>query len=81
MCLAINTQSDRCGWLNGLYETADGEQVHVDIMPPTHAWAGDVRLPGFEPHQTDWVVYIDGEEADRVRAWDDIEQAIRRAIS
>lgn len=81
MCLAINPRSDVYGWLNGSYETADGEQIHVDIMPPSHAWGGDLRLPGFEPHETDWVIYVDGDEAGRVRACDEIEPAIRRAIS
>ena len=81
MCLAINPRSDGYGWLLGSYETADGEPVHVDIMPPKHAWNGDARWPGFEPHETDWVIYIDGDEAGRVSAYDEIEQTIRWAIS
>jgi len=81
MCLTINTQSDRYGWLTGSYETADGELVHIDIMPPIRKWEGDVHLLGFEPHKTDWVVYIDGDETGRVTTFDDIEEAIWRTIT
>ncbi len=42
---------------------------------------GNARWPGFEPHETDWVIYIDGDEADRVLACGEIEPTIGRAIS
>lgn len=80
MCLAINPRPDRYGWLNGSYETADGEQILIDIMPPGYAWDGHACLSGFEPHATDWVIYVDGDEAGRVGSFDEIEPAIRVAI-
>lgn len=65
--LHLKTRPDGYGYIYGVWQ--DGEHsIRVDIMPPRAHWVGDMMLPDRPPHQTDWVVYADGEEIARVQA-------------
>ena len=52
-------------------------------MPPKSHWSGDTVLDEHPPHETDWVIYCDGQEFGRVRSLDDLAGLIaeRRAIT
>lgn len=60
---------------------ADGELVPVDVMPPVCDWQGQSRVLGLEPHDTDWTVFVDGDEIGRVGSQDQIVEVIWRAIA
>ena len=65
--LHLKTRPDGYGYIYGVWQ--DGEHsIRVDIMPPRALWDGDMMLPDRPPHETDWVVYADGEEIARVQA-------------
>lgn len=65
--LHLKIRPDGYGYIYGVWQ--EGERsVRVDIMPPRAHWDGDMMLPDRPPHETDWVVYADGEEIARVRA-------------
>lgn len=81
MSLLLNSSADSSGWLVASYETADGESVRVDVMPPKDTWNGGSYYAGFEPHETEWVIYIDGDEVDRVLSWQEIEESVRQTLS
>ena len=65
--LHLKTRPDGYGYIYGVWQ--DGEEtMRVDIMPPHMHWDGDIMMPDRPPHETDWVVYADGEEVARVKA-------------
>jgi len=45
-------------------------------MPPVSHWSGDFKLTDYEPHETDWVLYLDGEEIARVKERDQIKSKL-----
>lgn len=36
---------------------------NINVMPPVPEWTGIFALDGYEPHASDWVLYIDVEAA------------------
>lgn len=73
--VTIKDQPDEFGFIYGSVSSGEGgASMQFDIMPPEADWQGGQRLPGFEPHQTDWVVYVDGEVVARVRSLDEVKQ-------
>jgi len=69
--LDLNPAPDGYGFIYGTY--VDGDDFYrINIMPPAHQWAGDIKLDGYEPHDTDYVLYVDGEEVGRVRQIDQL---------
>lgn len=44
-------------------------------MPPKDEWAGNLKLPGYEPDDQEYVLYIDGEEVGRMQRLDPVEVA------
>ena len=76
MTLTLNQHPDSYGFRYGDFRSPTGEHVRVDVMPPVAHWAGDMQLEGYEPHESDWVLYADGEETGRVREVAEIENAL-----
>ena len=80
MPLQLSARPDGYGFLYGTL--ADGERSHnVNVLPPKSEWAGDFVLEGYEPHATDWIVYVDGEEFARVRRREDLDNIGARFIA
>ena len=75
MPLTLNTRPDAYGWIYGDYVAPNGERHVVNIMPPKDEWAGNLKLPGYEPDDQDYVLYIDGEEVGRMQRLDPVEVA------
>lgn len=71
--LNLNRVPDGYGFLYGTAITPEGEVFQVNILPPVSHWRGDQKLERYTPHETDWVVYVDGEEVARVRSREDLE--------
>ena len=65
--LHLKTRPDGYGYIYGVWVRGE-ETVRVDIMPPRAHWDVDMMLPDRAPHETDWVVYANGEEIARVKA-------------
>lgn len=78
--LTLKPMPDGLGFLYG--ELVCGDDVYrVDIMPPEAEWCGDVRMKDHGPHPIDWVIYLNGKEIARVRARNDLETAISKALA
>ena len=65
--MKIKAQPDEFGFVYGIATDGEGNAIRVDIMPPKKAWHGGTMLQGFCPHESDWVVYLDGQEVCRVQ--------------
>ncbi|MBI1386738.1 MAG: hypothetical protein GC150_17685 [Rhizobiales bacterium] len=52
----------------------------VNILPPNAQWNGQFTLDGYEPHDTDWIIYLDGEEFARARSRQHVEDAILQRL-
>ena len=80
MALKLNERPDGYGFLYGTL--THGEQSHnVNVLPPKPEWRGDVVLPGYEPHATDWIVFLDGTEYARVRRRQDLDSIGPRLLA
>lgn len=71
--MKIKGQPDEFGFVYGIATDGEGNSERVDIMPPKLAWRGGTMLQGFGPHESDWVIYLDGQEVCRVQESADIE--------
>ena len=81
MTLLLDTSPDTYGWLFGRWIAPDGERVSVLVMPPLDHWNGSAVLDGNEPHPTDWVVFVEGQEVARVDKRVSIDTALRQVFS
>lgn len=72
--LTLKPEPDGYGFIYGDLYIGDAHHT-VNIMPPEHEWRGQIRLDGYAPHPTDWVIYVDGDEVARVTKREDVEQA------
>lgn len=72
MGLTLSNRQDGYGFFYGTFRA--GETSHnVNVLPPKPEWCGDFILEGYEPHDTDWILYADGEEVARVHRREDLE--------
>lgn len=78
--LTLKPHPDGFGFIYGEVVVGDGAR-RVNIMPPRTAWRGDFALPGYGPHATDWVIYLDDEEIGRVRTREELEDAVLNVIA
>ncbi|MGD9670778.1 MAG: hypothetical protein AB7U75_17320 [Hyphomicrobiaceae bacterium] len=58
-----------------------GRILNINVMPPQAHWDGDFELEGYEPHPTDWVLYIEGEEVARLQERAGIEAEFIRVLT
>ena len=80
MRLALTSRPDTYGFIYGTVEDDAGQSHRVNIMPPVSEWRGDTKLPSYEPHATEWVIYADGEEIAHVAKRDDLETIIAQHL-
>jgi len=60
----LNDDPDGYGYFYGTLRR--GDVVHrLNVMPPLPHWTGAARLDEYGPHETDWVVYLNGDEIAR----------------
>lgn len=78
--LSLSQQQDGFGFYYGTALSSAGESWNVNVMPPKPYWRGDFVLEGYEPHATDWVLYIDGEEMVRARERRDLQHSLATAL-
>ena len=77
--LDLKPMPDGYGFIYG--EAYRGDDHHtINVLPPERYWQGQFRLEGHEPHETDWVLYIDGEEVARVTENAGIEGEFTRLL-
>lgn len=74
-------EPDGYGFIYGKVWDEEGAIHDVNILPPAAEWRGQSRLAGFEPHASDWIVYLDGEEVARVRNGVELERTVLGYLS
>jgi hypothetical protein len=68
----LKTKPDGFGFIYGQAWRGD-RTFTINVMPPQADWCGQPILDGYEPHASDWVFYIDGNDFGRVSGRPDIE--------
>src|SRR5262245_4625507 len=58
----LSDSPDGFGFYYGTARMGDAV-VQVNIVPPEHLWAGDMRLELSQPDATHWQVFADGERS------------------
>ena len=53
---------------------------NVNVLPPKNRWYGQMKLDGYEPHETDWILYVDGEEVARVKERGSVEAEFQKVL-
>ena len=69
-------EPDGYGFISGKLWDEEGTIHDVNILPPAAEWRGQSRLAGFEPHASDWILYLDGEEVARVGSGAELERTV-----
>ena len=80
MRLTLKPRPDTYGFIYGTVEDESGQSHRVNIMPPLSEWRGDMKLPDYEPHAIDWVIYADDEEIARVTKRGDLEAIVAQRL-
>ena len=75
----LNPMADAYGFIYGQAHRT-GTFHNINVMPPLKYWQGQYKLDGYEPHETDWVLYVDGEEVARVHKRTDIKTEFTRVL-
>lgn len=66
--LVMNERPDGSGFFYGNFHDEGGTTYRVDVMPPKDIWSGDFGNEA--AHDTQWVVYLNGEEVQRAESID-----------
>lgn len=74
--LDLKAEPDGFGFYYGTAEMPDGEILHVNVLPPKDQWRGQIYMKNLQPHETDWVLFVDGEEVARARRREDLVPAL-----
>ena len=77
--IAFKPEQDGMGYFYGTLERGD-EHHRIDLLPPKSEPKPFFVMSTEHMHDTDWIVYVDGEEIARVRHRHDIEQALIKAL-
>ena len=77
--LHLNLVPDAYGFI---YGEAHRDTVYhnINVMPPKRHWQGQFKLEGYEPHDSDWILYVDGAEVARVKERRGIEAEFIRVL-
>ena len=59
--LKLSPNPDGYGFHYGTVDV-DGEVHRVNVLPPIALWKGDMKLPKYQAHETDWIAFVNGEE-------------------
>jgi len=73
--LSLSAAPDGYGFFYGTAQLGDAF-CSVNVLPPQGQWAGDIKLEGYMPDETNWIIFADGEEIARVRNRDDLAAAM-----
>lgn len=79
--LTLRPEQDGMGYFYGEYITDDGDRIRVDVLPPRSHPRPHFVLSTDGMHETDWIVFADGEEIARVAQRADIEERLQMAIA
>lgn len=74
-------EPDGYGFIYGKVWDEQGAIHDVNILPPASEWRGQTMLKGFEPHVSDWILYLDGEEVARVSSGLQLERLVVEHLS
>jgi hypothetical protein len=74
--LTLKPEQDGMGYFYGQYVTADGEPVRVDVLPPLSHPRPSFVVSTEGRHETDWIIFADGEEVGRVKEQAAIEATL-----
>lgn len=66
--LVMNERPDGQGFFYGSFYDEGDTTYRVDVMPPKAIWSGDFGSDA--AHETQWVVYLNGEEVQRAETID-----------
>ena len=77
--LKLSPNPDGYGFHYGTVDV-DGEVLRVNVLPPIALWKGDMKLPKYQPHETDWIVFVNGEEIARVRRREDLGELVHQRL-
>ena len=77
--LDLNPVPDAYGFIYGQAHR-DTDYHNVNVLPPKHRWQGQFKLDGYEPHETDWILYVDGEEVARVQERASVEAEFHKVL-
>lgn len=74
--LSLKSEQDGMGYYYGDYTTDDDRRCRVDVLPPRSHPRPCFVMDNSAAHDTEWIVYADGEEIARVLRREDIETAL-----
>ena len=63
--LKLSERPDGYGFLYGQYKDDQGVSHNVNVIPPERLWDGDFPLEGYEPHASEWIILVNGQEVAR----------------
>ncbi len=79
--LPLKPEQDGMGYFYGEWIADDGSRVRVDVLPPKSYPRSLFVLANDAMHETDWLVFANGEEVVRVQARAAIAGALQNALS
>lgn len=77
--LKLSANPDGYGFHYGTVDV-DGRVHRVNVLPPIALWKGDMKLPNYEPHEADWIVFVNGDEIARVRRREELGERIEQRL-
>ena len=78
--LELKSDQDGMGFWYGSCLDHEGKRRRVDILPPKSEPRPHFVISHSLMHETDWIVYLDGEEIGRVRKRDEVDRIIQRRL-
>lgn len=76
----LSPEQDGLGYYYGRHIADDGTTTRVDILPPTSHPRPYFVMSSDGMHETDWIVYADGEEIGRVSRREDIDNLVAQKL-
>ncbi|MGF1620413.1 MAG: hypothetical protein ACFCUR_07355 [Rhodomicrobiaceae bacterium] len=70
--VTLKTEPDGYGFIYGQAWRGDCTFA-INVVPPQAHWRGQWMLNGYEPHASDWVFYVDGNDVGRLTGEPDLE--------
>ena len=71
--LTLKPEQDGSGYFYGQFIGDDDSVVRVDVLPPRSHPRPYFVMHNDHMHDTDWIVFADGEEIARVKQREDID--------
>ena len=79
--LELKSDQDGMGFWYGSCLDHEGKRRRVDILPPKSEPRPHFVISHSLMHETDWIVYLDGEEIARLSRRDEAQAAITKHLS